>query len=378
MPKKRFSSEEIIHKLREAEVLSAQGRTIAEISRQLGVTEQTYFRWRKEYGGLKVDQAKRLKDLETENARLRRALSDAVIDNQILREVKQGKLLSPMRRRQAVAHVHAHLGYAQRRICRALHVTRSSVRYVSQPRSDESSLTQAVIALASQYGRYGYRRVHALVRAQGGSASRSRVERIWKREGLKAPTKQPKRGRLWLADGSCLRLRPEHPHHVWSWDFVMERTHDGRVLKILVLIDEYTRKCLALYVARQIRSNDVIDVLADAMLEHGIPEHLRSDNGPEMVAHNLRRWLAAVGSKTMYIEPGSPWENGYCESFNGKFRDELLNGEIFYTLREAQVVIEQWRRHYNTVRPHSALNYRPPAPEAFMLATASAHPRLAA
>lgn len=283
-----------------------------------------------------------------------------------------------MRRRQAVAHVREHLGHAERRICRALPVTRSSVRYVPQPRSDEAPLTQAVIALASQYGRYGYRRVHALVTTQGWGVSRSRVERIWKREGLKVPTKQPKRGRLWLADGSCLRLWPEYPHHVWSWDFVMERTPDGRVLKILVLIDEHTRQCLALHVARQIRSNDVFDVLADAMLEHGIPAHLRSDNGPEMVAKNLRRWLAGMGSKTLYIEPGSPWENGYCESFNGKFRDELLNGEIFYTLREAQVVIEQWRRHYNTVRPHSALNYRPPAPETVLPNMRDAHLRLAA
>jgi putative transposase len=263
-----------------------------------------------------------------------------------------------------VAHVRHHLRYAERRICRALHVTRSSVRYVPQPRSDEASLTKAVIEVAGQFGRYGYRRVHALLMAKGWSLSRSRVERIWKREGLKVPAKQPKRGRLWLADGSCLRLRPEYPHHVWSWDFVMERTHDGRVLKILVLIDEYTRTCLALHVARQIRSNDVIDALADVMVEHGVPAYLRSDNGPEMIATNLRRWLAAVGSQTLYIEPGSPWENGYCESFNGKFRDELLNGEIFYTLREAQIVIEQWRHHYNTLRPHSALNYRPPAPEA--------------
>jgi HTH-like domain len=160
--------------------------------------------------------------------------------------------------------VRTHLGHAERRICRALHVTRSSVRYVPQPRSDEAPLTQAVIMLASQYGRYGYRRVHALAQAQGWFVSRSRVERIWKREGLKGPIKQPKRGRLWLADGSCIRLRPEYPHHVWSWDFVMERTHDGRVLKILVLIDEHTRQCLSLHVARQIRSNDVIDVLADA------------------------------------------------------------------------------------------------------------------
>lgn len=277
-----------------------------------------------------------------------------------------------------MAHVRGQLRHSERRICRALHLTRSSVRYVPQPRQDEAPLTRAVIELAAQYGRYGYRRVHALLAARGWSLSRSRVERIWKREGLKVPSKQPKRGRLWLADGSCLRMRPEYRNHVWSWDFVMERTHDGRVLKILVLIDEYTRTCLALHVARKIRSSEVIEVLAEAMVEHGVPAYLRSDNGPEMVAHNLRSWLAAVGAQTLYIEPGSPWENGYCESFNGKFRDELLNGEIFYTLREAQVVIEQWRRHYNTVRPHSALNYKPPAPEAIQPRPPQPNLRLAA
>jgi HTH-like domain len=181
-----------------------------------------------------------------------------------------------VRRRQAVSYVREHHGHSERRICRALHITRSSVRYVPQPRGDEAALTQSVIRLASQYGRYGYRRIHALVMAEGWQVSRSRVERIWKREGLKVPKKQPRRGRLWLADGSCLRLRPQYPNHVWSWDFVMERTHDGRVLKILVLIDEFTRRCLALHVARQIRSNDVIDLLADVMQEHGVPDHLRS------------------------------------------------------------------------------------------------------
>jgi transposase InsO family protein len=171
--------------------------------------------------------------------------------------------------------------------------------------------------------------------------SRSRVERIWKLKGLRVPLKQPKRGRLWLADGSCARLRPERRNYVWSWDFVMDRTDDGRPIKILTLIDEYTKEALAIVPARRIRSNDVIDIFADVMIERGIPAHIRSDSGPEMVATKLREWLDKLGTKTLYIAPGSPWENGYCESFNGKLRNELLNGEIFYTLREAQVLIEQ-------------------------------------
>jgi putative transposase len=273
-----------------------------------------------------------------------------------------------VRCREAVALVRAKHAYSERRICRVLGIARSVVRYVPQPRADETPLRRSIIALAAQYGRYGYRQVTGLLWQQGWQISRSRVERIWKQEGLKVPPKQPKRARLWLADGSCVRLRPLYKNHVWSWDFVMDRTADGRPLKILTLIDEFTKEALAIYVARRIRAHDVIDVLADVMIERGIPEHIRSDNGPEMVAKSLRAWLGRLGTKTLYIQPGSPWENGYCESFNGKLRNELLNGELFYTLREAQVLIEQWRCHYNRVRPHSALGYRPPAPEAWGLA----------
>lgn len=184
---------------------------------------------------------------------------------------------------------------------------------------------------------------------------------IWRREGLKVPAKQRLRGRLWLEDGSCVRLRPERATHVWSYDFVSAMTHEGRTLRILTLIDEYTREGLALRVARRLNSLEVIDTLADVMLGREIPEHIRSDNGPEFIAHELQKWLANVGTRTLYIERGSPWDNGYCESFNGKLRDECLNGEIFYSLKEAQILIEQWRVEYNTLKPHSSLGYRPPA-----------------
>lgn len=262
-----------------------------------------------------------------------------------------------------MAWVRGKLAYSERRICRALGIGRSTVRYEAEPRSDEAGLRAAVIGLASQYGRAGYRTIAGLLAQDGWQVSHGRVERIWKQEGLKVPHKQPRRGRLWLADGSCIRLRPTHRNHVWSWDFVMDRTDDGRPIKMLTLIDEYTRECLAILVARRIRAHDVIDLFADIMQARGVPEHIRSDNGPEMVARNLRRWLARLGAQSLYITPGSPWENGYCESFNGRLRDELLNGEIFYTLREAQVLVERWRVYYNTRRPHGSLNYRPPAPE---------------
>ena len=230
--------------------------------------------------------------------------------------------------------------------------------------SDES-LKEAIVSLATQYGRYGYRRITALLKRDGWKVNHKRVERIWRQEGLKVPQKQPKRGRLWLTDGSCIRLRPLYRNHVWAYDFVADRTHDGQPIKILTVIDEFTRECLALVVDRKLASDDVLHCLADLFVRHGPPGHIRSDNGSEFTAKAVRGWLERIGVKTLFIEPGSPWENGYCESFNGKLRDEVLDPEIFYTLREAQIIIEQWRKEYNTFRPHSSLGYRPPAPEAF-------------
>ncbi len=191
-----------------------------------------------------------------------------------------------------------------------------------------------------------------------------RVERIWRQEGLKVPARQPKRGRLWLNDGYCVRLRPERLNHVWSYDFVEGRTHNGRKFRMLNVIDEFTRECLCIRIDRKLKSTDVIDVLSDLFILRGVPGHIRSDNGPEFIAKAVRNWITAVGARTAFIEPGSPWENGYCESFNSKLRDELLNGEIFYSLAEARIVIEGWRQHYKTKRPHSSLRYRPPAPAA--------------
>ncbi len=219
-----------------------------------------------------------------------------------------------------------------------------------------------MIELATAYGRYGYRRVTALLHREGWRVNHKRVERLWRREGLKVPQKQPKRGRLWLNDGSCLRLRAEYPNHVWSYDFVFDRTHDGRPLRMLTIVDEYTRECLAIEVERKLGSNDVLDRLADLFVNRRTPDYIRSDNGPEFTTHAVRRWLARVGVRTLFIEPGSPWENGYVESFNGKLRDEFLNGELFYTLTEGKILTEKWRRMYNEIRPHSSLGYRPPAP----------------
>jgi putative transposase len=264
------------------------------------------------------------------------------------------------------------MAVSQRRACQVLGQPRATQRHQLNPPFDEKQLTEDILELAAKYGRYGYRRITALLNnVKGWKVNHKRVERIWRKEGLKVPQKQPKRGRLWLNDGSCIRLRPEHKDHVWSYDFMVERTANGRAFKILNIIDEFSRECLRVKVNRKIKSQDVIEELFNLFIFRGIPDYIRSDNGPEFTAKAVRRWLNRLGVKTLFIEPGSPWENGYIESFNGKMRDELLDREIFTTLEEAKVLIEQWRREYNQVRPHSSLGYQPPAPEAILVETTS-------
>lgn len=265
-------------------------------------------------------------------------------------------------------------GVSERRAWRTLGVGRSVQRYQKKPAEDEEVLRKAIIRLALRYGRYGYKRITALLKVEGWQINHKRVERIWREEGLKVPKRQKKRGRLYLNDGSCIRLRPSEPNHVWSYDFVAERLANGQPIRMLTVLDEYTRKCLAIRVGRMLKSNDVLDALSDLFITEGIPAYIRSDNGSEFTAKSLKDWLHTLQVKTAYIEPGSPWENGYNESFNGRLRDEFLNGEVYYTLKEAQVLIEDWRRHYNHIRPHSALGYRPPAPRARVCPESSAVP----
>ena len=263
-----------------------------------------------------------------------------------------------------VDHVCQELKVSQRRACQVIKQPRTTQRYSSHIPGEEEQLIARIIELATQYGRYGYRRITAMLRIEGWNANHKRVERIWRSEGLKVPQKQPKRKRLWLNDGSCVRLRPEHKDHVWSYDFVMDRTSEGKSFRMLTILDEHTRECLSIVVKRRLTSQDVLDELYNLFLLRGTPEYIRSDNGSEFTAKVIREWLHNLEVKTLFIEPGSPWENGYIESFNGKLRDELLDREIFDTLLEAQVLIEGWRKGYNQVRPHSSLKYRPPAPEA--------------
>jgi len=255
---------------------------------------------------------------------------------------------------------------SERKACKSLSIKRSVQRYIPKRACDEGTLRNDIINLASKYGRYGYRRVTALLKTDGWRVNHKRVERIWREEGLKVPKRQKKRGRLYFNDGSCIRLKPLYPNHIWSYDFVLDSLSNGRKIKILTIIDEFSRKCLAIKVEHSLKSDNVLEILSDLFVNEAIPDFIRSDNGSEFKAAILQDWLTALKVRTAYITPGSPWENGFCERFNGSLRDELLNGESFHSLREAKTVIENWRKHYNEIRPHSSLNYSPPAPKAIM------------
>jgi len=222
-------------------------------------------------------------------------------------------------------------------------------------------LVKQIKQLAHKHRRYGYRRITALLRADGWPVNRKRVYRIWRQEGLKVPKKQRKRRRLGCCDNNCVRKRAEYINHVWSYDFVMDQTEGGRPLKMLPILDEYTRESLTIEVERSITAKDVIATLEYLFAIRGAPAYIRSDNGPEFIADAIKRWLSDSGVGTLYIEPGSPWENAYSESFNSRFKDEFLNGELFGNVREAKVLVEEYRLDYNHHRPHSSLGYMTPA-----------------
>lgn len=270
-------------------------------------------------------------------------------------------MVSPTRRREAVQQTQTTLNVSERRACQMIGQPRSTQRYKVRRRDDEDRLVRAMHEQVRRHPRYGYRRVWALLQMEGRKVNRKRVYRLWKQEGFKVPQKQHKKRRLGQSKNGLLRHRAEHRDHVWTWDFIFDSDERGRSLKWFSLVDEYTRECLALEVGRSMTALDVIDTLARVFLIRGVPRHIRSDNGPEFIAHAIRRYLEAAGVNTLYIEPGAPWENGYVESFHGKLRDELLNAELFADLREAQSLAAAWRNEYNHRRPHSSLKYQAPA-----------------
>jgi putative transposase len=267
-----------------------------------------------------------------------------------------------------VQHVQKQLEVSERRACVVIDQPRSSQRYQPKPREGEGELVKRMLELVKKHPRYGYRFVCALLREEGFKVNRKRIYRLWRQEGLKVPVKRHKKRRLGTHENGIMHHRATHADHVWTWDFIHDRTEDGRALKWLSIVDEFTRECLALEVRRSFKSADVIDVLKELFLIRGTSEHIRSDNGPEFIAHAIGAWLGIAKVKTLYIEPGSPWENGYAESFHSRVRDELLDSELFMCLAEAKMLSTQWRLEYNHRRPHSSLGYVAPAVFAASLA----------
>ena len=260
-----------------------------------------------------------------------------------------------------MAHVREKLAVSERRACAVLGQPRSTQRYAVEEDESERQLVKRMLELVREHPRFGYRRITILLRSEGWKVNRKRIYRLWVAEGLKVPQKVRKKRALGTAASGCVRRQAEYKDHVWTWDFIFDRTANGRSLKILSIVDEFTRECLALTPSRKLKSADVLDVLADLFVIRGAPKHIRSDNGPEFVAKAIQAWLSKAGVETLYVTPGSPWENGFVESFHSRFRDELLNLEVFDNVPHAQTVIATWKNDYNYRRPHSALGYQTPA-----------------
>nr|WP_232103725.1 IS3 family transposase [Gimesia algae] len=359
--RKRHNPEQIVRKLRDADAMLNAGKDLASVLQTLEVSESTYLRWRNQYGGMKSEEAKRLKQLEDENKRLKELVADLSLDNKMLKYISGGKLVNPSRKRAAVNAIQSEFHVSERRACVALDQPRSTQRYQSSPRSDEPSLVKRMYELVRSRPRFGYRRIARLLQREGWQASFTRVYRLWRREGLKVPQKKRKRRRLGDSRNGCHLLRPEQKDHVWCWDFVFDRTTSGSSLKWFSIVDEFTRECLSLKVDRSIRSEDVIDSLAELFSSRGVPQCIRSDNGPEFISKAIQRWLSQLEINSLYIEPGAPWENGYAESFNSRFRDEFLAVEEFESLLTARRLTVAWWEDYNGQRPHSSLGYVTPA-----------------
>lgn len=341
MKKKRHTPEQIIKKLRAVEVITGQGKTVAQACKVEAITEQTYYRWKKQYAGMDVPTLKQLKHLEQENSQLKKMVAEQALD--LVRE---------------------RLQVSERRACRTLGQCRSTQRYEAQRPDRDRPLIKRLRELSAKYPRQGYRMTTAMLRNEGWKVNHKRVRRLWRQEGLKVPRKTCKKRRVAAGDNSSQRRQAERPNEIWSYDFIHDQTEDGRPLKWLPVMDEHTRENLALEVDRRMTGTDVIGVLDRLVATHGPPDYIRSDNGPEFASRAVKDWIAKRGFETIFIEPGSPWQNAFIESYNSRLRDEFLNVELFSSLTEARVLGEERRTYYNQLRPHSSLGGQSPAKKA--------------
>ncbi|WP_404442925.1 IS3 family transposase [Microbacterium marinum] len=358
--RKRHTPEQVVRKLGQADRMLADGQDVAAVCRELGVSEQTYYRWRNQFGGLKADDAKRLKELEKQNATLKRLLAEAELEKAALKELAGGKLLGPGRRRAAVAHLVRALQVSERMACRLVGLSRSAYRRplkgdtVTDP---DRALRDWLRAWAKNHPRYGYRRAYHDARAEGWVVNHKKIQRLWRDEGLRVPQR---RRRKRVGSSTVDAATADAPNVVWAVDFQFDADEQGRPIKICSIVDEHTRECIGGLTERSITADRLTAHLEDLVAVRGAPAVLRSDNGPEFISDAMADW-AGTRTGLSYIPPGSPWRNGYVESFNSRIRDECLNINSFYSLLHAQVVIGDWKDEYNHHRRHSSLGYLPPA-----------------
>ncbi|MGO2665700.1 IS3 family transposase [Mycetocola reblochoni] len=358
--RKRHTPEQVVRKLGQADRMLADGRDVAAVCRELGVSEQTYYRWRNQYGGLKADDAKRLKELEKQNATLKRLLAEAELEKAALKELAGGKLLGPGRRRAAVAHLIRTLRVSERMACRMVGLSRSAYRRplkgdtVADP---DRALRDWLRVWAKNHPRYGYRRAYHDARAEGWVVNHKKIQRLWRDEGLRVPQR---RRRKRVGSSTVDPPTADAANVVWAVDFQFDADEQGRPIKICSIVDEHTRECIGGLTERSITADRLTAHLEDLVAIRGAPAVLRSDNGPEFISEAMADW-AGTRTGLSYIPPGSPWRNGYVESFNSRIRDECLNINSFYSLLHAQVMIGDWKHEYNHHRRHSSLGYLPPA-----------------
>ncbi|MCK6058357.1 IS3 family transposase [Micrococcus luteus] len=358
--RKRHTPEQVVRKLGQADRMLTDGQDVAAVCRELGVSEQTYYRWRNQYGGLKADDAKRLKELEKQNATLKRLLAEAELEKAALKELAGGKLLSPDRRRAAVDHLKRKLRVSERMACRLVGLSRSAYRRplkgntVADP---DRALREWLRAWAKDHPRYGYRRAYHDARAEGWVVNHKKIQRLWRDEGLRVPQR---RRRKRVGSSTVDAPTADAPNVVWAVDFQFDADEHGRPIKICSIVDEHTRECIGGLVERSITADRLTAHLEDLVAARGAPAVLRSDNGPEFISEAMADW-AGTRTGLSYIPPGSPWRNGYVESFNSRIRDECLNINSFYSLLHAQVIIGDWKDEYNHHRRHSSLGYLTPA-----------------
>ncbi|QAV29943.1 IS3 family transposase [Micrococcus luteus] len=358
--RKRHTPEQVVRKLGQADRMLADGQDVAAVCRELGVSEQTYYRWRNQYGGLKAEDAKRLKELEKQNATLKRLLAEAELEKAALKELAGGKLLSPDRRRAAVDHLKRKLRVSERMACRLVGLSRSAYRRplkgdtVADP---DRALREWLRAWAKDHPRYGYRRAYHDARAEGPVVNHKKIQRLWRDEGLRVPQR---RRRKRVGSSTVDAPTADAPNVVWAVDFQFDADEHGRPIKICSIVDEHTRECIGGLVERSITADRLTAHLEDLVAARGAPAVLRSDNGPEFISEAMADW-AGTRTGLSYIPPGSPWRNGYVESFNSRIRDACLNINSFYSLLHAQVIIGDWKDEYNHHRRHSSLGYLTPA-----------------